>query len=88
MDYKKAGVDIEAGREFISEIKDGTIVFLGDKKPVSLALLIYSHPSNDIFMAASGELVTAGPRENGIRIQVFFPNKDTFFFIFTSCKRI
>ena len=86
--WKNSDAREKIGESFISEIKDGTIVFLGDKKPVSLALLIYSHPSNDIFMAASGELVTAGPRENGIRIQVFFPNKDTFFFIFTSCKRI
>ena len=40
--WKNSDAREKIGESFISEIKDGTIVFLGDKKPVSLALLIYS----------------------------------------------
>ena len=50
--------------------------------------LIYSHPLNDIFVAASGEVVTAGIEGQRIRVNVYFPNKDTKFFVTASCSRV
>ena len=78
----------QIGDSFTSEIKDGVISFLGAKKPISFAQLIYSHPLNDIFLAGSGELVTAGLEGARVRVNVYFPNKDARFFVTTSCSRI
>lgn len=79
---------VEIGDSFTSDIKDGVIAFRGKQKPVSFAQLIYSHPLNDIFVAASGEIVTAGIEGQRIRVNVYFPNKDTKFFVTTSCSRV
>ena len=78
----------QIGDSFTSEIKDGVISFLGVKKPISFAQLIYSHPLNDIFLAGSGELVTAGLEGSRVRVNVYFPNKEAQFFVTTSCSRI
>ena len=82
----KTGTEI--GESFTADIKDGVIAFRGEQKPVSFAQLIYSHPLNDIFVAASGEIVTAGIEGQRIRVNVYFPNKDTKFFVTTSCSRV
>ena len=80
------GVDI--GNSFTSQIRDGGISFLGEKRPVAFAQLIYSHPLNDIFLAGSGEIVTAGPEGNRVRINVYFPNKVVQYFVTSSCSRV
>ena len=79
---------IEIGDSFTSQIEDGKIVFLGDQRPIAFAQLIYSHPLNDIFMAASGEIVTAGFEGQKVRISVYFPNKDVRFFVTASCSKV
>ena len=78
----------EIGDSFTFEIKDGIIAFRGEQKPVPFAQLIYSHPLNDIFIAASGEVVTAGIEGQRIRVNVYFPNKDANFFVTASCSRV
>ena len=78
----------EIGDSFTFEIKDGIIAFRGEQKPVPFAQLIYSHPLNDIFIAASGEVVTAGIEGQRIRVNVYFPNKDAKFFVTASCSRV
>ena len=80
------GIDI--GNSFTSQIRDGGISFLGEKRPVAFAQLIYSHPLNDIFLAASGEIVTASPEGNRVRINVYFPNKAVRYFVTASCSRV
>ncbi|MDG2473658.1 MAG: hypothetical protein P8M50_00075 [Paracoccaceae bacterium] len=79
---------IEIGDSFTSQIEDGTISFLGEQRPLAFAQLIYSHPLNDIFMAASGEIVTAGFEGQRVRINVYFPNKEVRFFVTASCSRV
>ena len=79
---------IEIGDSFTFEVKDGIISFRGEQKPVPFAQLIYSHPLNDIFVAASGEVVTAGIEGQRIRVNVYFPNKDANFFVTASCSQI
>ena len=79
---------IEIGESFTAKIKDGLISFYGEQKPVSFGQLIYSHPLNDIFIAASGELVVAGFEGKGIRVKVYFPNKKVQFFVTTSCVKV
>ena len=78
----------EIGDSFTFDIKDGIIAFRGEKKPVPFAQLIYSHPLNDIFVAASGEVVTAGIEGQRIRVNVYFPNKDAKFFVTATCSRV
>ena len=78
----------EIGDSFTFDIKDGIIAFRGEEKPVPFAQLIYSHPLNDIFVAASGEVVTAGIEGQRIRVNVYFPNKDAKFFVTASCSRV
>ena len=79
---------IEIGNSFTSQIRDGGISFLGEERPLAFAQLIYSHPLNDIFLAGSGEIVTAGPEGERIRINVYFPNKAVKFFVTASCSRV
>ena len=78
----------EIGDSFTSQINDGGISFFGEKRPVAFAQLIYSHPLNDIFLAGSGEIVTAGLEGQRVRINVYFPNKAVKFFVTTSCSRV
>ena len=78
----------EIGESFTSQIVGGVISFLGEKRPLAFAQLIYSHPLNDIFMAASGEIVTAGFEGERIRINVYFPNKQVQFFVTSSCGQV
>ena len=78
----------EIGASFTSKISDGVISFLGSERPVALAQLIYSHPLNDIFIAASGELVTASIEEEQVIIDVFFPQKEVRFFVRTRCRGV
>ena len=80
------GVDI--GNSFSTQIRDGGISFLGETRPVAFAQLIYSHPLNDIFLAGSGEIITAGPEGNRVRINVYFPNKAVQYFFTASCSRV
>ena len=79
---------VEIGDSFTFDIKGGIIAFRGEEKPVPFAQLIYSHPLNDIFVAASGEVVTAGIEGQRIRVNVYFPNKDAKFFVTASCSRV
>ena len=79
---------ISIGESFTSKIQDNVISFLGEERPLSLAQLIYSHPLHDIFMAASGEIVTAGFNGRRIKINVYYPNKDVKFFVTTSCSKV
>ena len=78
----------EIGDSLTFDIKDGIIAFRGEEKPVPFAQLIYSHPLNDIFVAASGEVVTAGIDGQRIRVNVYFPNRDAKFFVTASCSRV
>ena len=78
----------EIGDSFTLDIRDGIIAFRGEEKPVPFAQLIYSHPLNDIFVAASGEVVTAGIDGQRIRVNVYFPNRDAKFFVTASCSRV
>ena len=78
----------EIGESFTSQINDDGISFFGEERPVAFAQLIYSHPLNDIFLAGSGEIVTAGPEGQRVRINVYLPNKAVKFFVTTSCSRI
>ena len=79
---------VEIGASFTSKIENGIISFFGEQRPLAFAQLIYSHPLNDIFMAASGEIVTASLQGQRIRINVFFPNKEVKFFVTASCSRV
>ena len=79
---------IEIGTSFSFQIKEGDISFFGEKRPVAFAKLIYSHPLNDIFLAGSGEIVTAGPEGKRVRVNVYFPNKAVKFFVTASCSSV
>ena len=82
----ETGNDI--GASFTSKIESGSIFFIGENNPVAIAQLIYSHPLYDIFLAASGEIVTAGLEGKRIRINVYFPNNKVKYFVTTSCSRV
>ena len=79
---------LEIGQSFTSKIDGGVITFFGEQRPVSSAQLIYSHPLHDIFMAASGEIVTASLEGQRVRINVYFPSKEIKFFVTSSCSKI
>ncbi len=79
---------IEIGDSFTFQIKDGGISFFGEQRPIAFAQLIYSHPLNDIFLAGSGEIVTAASEGKRVRINVYFPNKAVQFFVTASCSRV
>ena len=78
----------EIGDSFTAKISDDVISFFGDQRPIAFAQLIYSHPLNDIFMSASGELVTAGFEGQRIRVNVYFPNQQVTFFVTSSCSKV
>ncbi len=78
----------EIGDSFTSKVSDGVISFFGESRPIALAQLIYSHPINDIFLAASGEIVTAGFEGQGVRLNLYFPNKEVKFFVTARCSKV
>ncbi len=86
--WSNTATGIEIGESFTSKVTDGVITFFGDHRPVALAQLIYSHPINDVFLAASGELVTAGIEGQGVRLNVYFPNKEVRFFVTARCSKV
>ena len=86
--WLNSATGIAIGESFTSKVTDGVITFFGAKRPVALAQLIYSHPINDIFLAASGEIVTAGLEGQGVRLNVFFPNKEVKFFVTARCSKV
>ena len=86
--WENSNTGSKIGESFISEIKDGVISFRGHKKPISFGQFIYSHPYIDIFMAASGELITVNFKDNFIKINVYFPNKSVSHFVKTNCSKV
>ena len=86
--WSNTATGVEIGDSFTSKVTDGLITFFGDHKPVAIAQLIYSHPTNDVFLAASGELVTAGIEGQGVRLNVYFPNKEVRFFVTARCSKV
>ena len=76
------------GESFTSKIENGLISFFGEERPVSHAQLIYSHPLHDIFLAASGEIVTAALEGGGVSIKVYFPSTEVKFFVTASCRKV
>ncbi len=78
----------EIGTSFTFKIQDGVISFFGEQRPIAFAQLMYSHPLNDIFLAASGEIVSAGKDGERVRINIYFPNKEIKFFVTASCSQV
>ena len=78
---------IAIGESFTAKIDNGLISFFGEHRPTAFGQLIYSHPLNDIFIAASGELVAAGYEGTSVRVNVYYPNQDVKFFVTTSCVK-
>jgi hypothetical protein len=76
------------GESFRVKIENGDILLIGSSNPVNFAKLIYSHPLYDVFMAASGEIITAGVSGLNIKVKIYFPNEDNFYFITTKCTGI
>ena len=74
------------GESFSIKIENGEIFIRGISSPISYAKLIYSHPLYDVFMAGSGEIITAGVIEPNVKLNIFFPNEDIFYFVKTSCR--
>jgi hypothetical protein len=76
------------GESFTSKIENGTISFFGDKRPVRFATMIATHPVHDIFLATTGEVLSATPMGNNqIKISIYFPNREYSFFLKTFCNQ-
>ncbi len=86
--WKNSNTRSKIGESFLLEINHGVISFRGENKPISFAQFIYSHPLHDIFLAGSGEIVTAGLKGQQVHLNVFFAQSDVRFFVMTTCKRV
>ncbi len=76
------------GESFSIKIENGDVFIRGTSSPITNAKLVYTHPLYDVFMSASGEIVTAGVTNGELKLNMFFPNEDIFYFITTSCRII